>query len=196
MTNLLDTALAAYESRNAAMTKEIVDRAIETLPDAEGIAFRLLRARAYEFGGYPGGTNLSKAYADYRGLERWTPTVGSEPLVGAARVLFDQDGKANASEIQRLCLKAIGIDGHVHAKMILGLLHEKVLHEVESARKWYLSAYWGGLPWGLRYLARTHSKCGNRSRAVLLHALASATSPFLIMANGARGPFSEHVPSA
>lgn len=192
MSSLFDTALAAYESGDAEATKELVDGAIAQLPEAEGIALRVLRARAYEFGGYPDGIDLNKAYLEYRDLEEWTSSLGSEALVGAARVLFDQDGEKNKDEIMRLCLKAIGIDRHVHAKMILGLLSDKVLHDRRSARKWYFSAYLGGLPWGLRYFAKLHAKDGNFIRAYFSHALASVTSPFLVMLHGARGPFSEH----
>jgi hypothetical protein len=192
MSNILDAALAAYESGNEEDTEKLVNDAIARLPEAEGIVLRLLRARAYEFGGYPGGVDLSKAYVEYRAVEDWTPSIGSEALVGAARVLFDLDAEENKDEIMRLCVKAVRVDRHVHAKMLLGLLHDKILHDRKSARKWYFSAYMGGLPWGLRYCARLHTKDGNYIRAFFFHALTSITSPFLVMLNGAQGPFSEH----
>lgn len=191
--DIYDAAIEAYESGDAESAKRMIDQVIDRSPDSpEGISLRHIRARAYEFGGYPGGVDLDKAYLDYHHLEKCSSTVGSDALVGAARVLFDLDGAKNKEEIQRVCLKAISSDKNVYAKMLLGFLNEKVLMDSKVARKWYLSAYFGGLPWGLRYFADSHSKDGNKVRAAVCHALTSITSPFLVLIFGVRGVFSEH----
>ena len=185
--------MKAFEAGDSELTQALVDRAIEERPTSlDGISLRFLRGNAYEWGGYPGGINLDKAYADYKALEEWTPTLGSDVLVSAARVLFDIDGEKNKDEIRRLCRKAVDIDRHVHAKMLLGLLNQRILMNSKEARKWYLSAYFGGLPWGLRYYADSHKHDGNRAVASFAHLIATITSPFLVIFNGARGAFSQH----
>lgn len=191
----IEAALAAYEAGNDKATKELIEGGIGKLPEEEAVPLRLLRARVYEFGGYPEGIDLGKAYNEYRYLQQWTNVLGSEAIVGAARVLFDLSAERHREEINNLCHKAIDMDGHVHAKMLLGLLSEKVLNDRSAAKRWYLSAYFGGLPWGLRYLARLHAEEGSFVRASLLHMLTSITSPFLVLRYGVRGPFSEHVPT-
>lgn len=188
-----DRAMKAFEAGDAELTQALVDPVIERTPSSlDGVSLRFLRGNAYEWGGYPGGVDLHKAYADYKALEEWTPTLGSDVLVAAARVLFDIDKEKNKDEIQRLCLKAVNIDKHVHAKMLLGLLNQKVLMNSTEARKWYLSAYFGGLPWGLRYYADSHKHDGNSVIASLAHLIATLTSPFLVIFNGPRGAFSQH----
>jgi hypothetical protein len=188
-----DRAMKAFEAGDAESTQALVDPAIENTPSSlDGVSLRFLRGNAYEWGGYPGGVDLEKAYADYKALEEWTPTLGSDVLVAAARVLFDIDGTKNKDEIQRLCKKAINLDKHVHAKMLLGLLNQKVLMNSREARKWYLSAYFGGLPWGLRYYADSHKHEGRTVIASLAHLFATISSPFLVMLTGARGAFSQH----
>jgi len=192
MPNLLEDALAAYESGDAETTKKLVEDGISRLPESDSIALRLLRARIYEFGGYPEGADLEKAYREYHALERLTDGLDSEVLVGAARVLFDLDGDKNKGEISRLCQDAIELDGHAHAKMILGLLNEKVLKDRSNARKWYLAAYMSGLPWGALYLSRLHAADQRYFRASFLRMLMSATKRLLTFLVGKRGPLSEH----
>lgn len=43
-------------------------------------------------------------------------------------------------------MKAVALDGNVHGRMLLSLLHQKVLLDPRAARRWYLSAYRAGLP--------------------------------------------------
>lgn len=191
--SVYDRAMKAFEAGDVELTQALVDQAIEERPSSlDGVTLRFLRGNAYEWGGYPGGIDLDKAYADYKALEEWTPILGSDVLVSAARVLFDMDGQENKDEIERLCLKAVSIDQHVHAKMLLGLLNQKVLMNSKKARKWYLSAYRGGLPWGLRYYADSQKNDGNSVIASFAHLIATLTSPFLVIFNGARGAFSQH----
>lgn len=188
-----DRAMKAFEEGDELRTQALVDQAISESPSSlDGLALRFLRGNAYEWGGYPGGVDLRKAYEDYRALEQWTPALGSDVLVAAARVLFDIDGDENRKEIDRLCKKAVNIDGHVHAKMLLGLLNQKVLGDSGEARKCYLSAYFGGLPWGLRYFADSHKSDGNFLTASVAHLIATLTSPILVMRHGVRGAFSQH----
>lgn len=188
-----ERAMKAFEEGDEALTQALVDQVILEEPSSpDGLSLRFLRGNAYEWGGYPGGIDLQKAYADYKYLEQWTPTLGSDVLVAAARVLFDINGDKNKDEIDRLCKKAVGIDGHVHAKMLLGLLNQKVLLNSREARRWYLSAYFGGLPWGLRYFADSHKTDGNLLLASLAHLVATLTSPILVMRGGVRGAFSQH----
>jgi hypothetical protein len=188
-------AMRAWAAGDAELAKELVDRALEEDPTSvDGLSLRFLRANAYEWGGYPGGVDLHKAYLDYKALEEWTPSLGSEALVCAARVLFDIGGEDHREEIQRLCLKAVRIDEDVHAKMLLGLLNQRVIGRPSEARRWYLAAYRGGLPWGLRFYARSHKEEGHMILAFLAHVLASLTSPLLVFLKGARGPFTRHVP--
>lgn len=185
--------MKAFENGDVALTQELVDQEIKQAPSSlDGVSLRFLRGNAYEWGGYPGGVDLHKAYADYKALEEWTPNLGSDVLVSAARVLFDIDGEANKDEILRLCMKAVNLDNHVHAKMLLGLLNQKILRDSKAARRWYLSAYLGGLPWGLRYFADSHAYDGSKFIGSLAHLVATITSPFLVIANGARGAFSQH----
>lgn len=191
--DIYNNAIRAYKSGDDDSAKKMIDAAIEYAPESEdGLSLRFIRARAYEFGGYPGGIDSGKAYEDYKFLEEWTSLFESNALVGAARTLFDLDGNSNEIEIRRLCFRAIKIDNSVYAKMILGLLYDKVIKNNKSARRWYLSAYISGMPWGLRYFANSHAKSGNGLRAMAAHLVTSITSPFLVLFFGARGPFCEH----
>ncbi|HRP71436.1 MAG TPA: hypothetical protein PK743_02230 [Luteimonas sp.] len=187
-------AMEAFRRGDADLLQSLIDPVIEADSSSpESLGLRYLRGSAYEWGKYPGGADLNKALVDYRTLESWAPTIGSEVLVAAGRILFDMNERGNADEIERLCIRAIELDRSVHAKMLLGLLYEKVRMDSVSARKWYLSAYLGGLPWGLRYFARSHAKQGDRVRSMLAHIAATVTSPILVLMNGARGPFSDSV---
>ncbi len=187
-------AIEAYRSGDLVETKALIDAVVADSPSSpEGLALRFLRGNAYEWGGYPGGVNLEKAYTEYRGLEQWAKTLGSTVLVSAARVLFDIDGKIHRYEIEKLCLEAIAIDGHAHAKMLLGLLSEKVLGEPVQARRWYFAAYLSGLPWGLRYYADSHKRAGNLARSAFWHLVTTITSPILVLVGGPRGAFKDGI---
>lgn len=182
-------ALAAYD---AGERQPVVDLAFEAMAryprSPEAKALRLLLAQGYEFGDF-GEYALEEARDLYRGLA--DSSIGEpESLVGAARTLFRIDAQKNQDEIVRLCDRAIQRHDNVHAKMILGRLHERVRGEVEPARRMYLAAYRQGLPWGLRFLAQSYARQGFRLRAGILFLITSLTSPFLVMRHGVRGPFS------
>ena len=191
MESRYQAALAAYRTGDAERTRELADAVISDAPDSpEGLSLRLLRARAFEFGGYPDGIQLQKAYEDYRDLELRTDVAGSEVLLGAARVLFDIDAARNELEIERLCKAAIRQDGSAHGYMMLGFLNEKVRKNHCAARRNYMAAFARGLSWGARYAAKSHGLQEHKLKSVALHVVATLASPLLALVKGVRGPFS------
>ncbi|MCO5247034.1 MAG: hypothetical protein M9927_24985, partial [Anaerolineae bacterium] len=151
------------------------------------LSARYLRGRGMEEG-YFGAVDLDAAIDDYMVLAAQSDLFGSDGPLSLARALLLLDHDSNAEEIQKLCNLSIGMDGNVHAMMVLARLHElngkKIL-----AGEWYLAAYKKGLPWGMRYYARMHCSLGNAFRGAMAHVVASLTSPFLVLRNGVRSAF-------
>jgi len=185
----LHDAKQAYLLKDFVSAKKLLDQVIEGASDsAEEFGARYLRARGYEDGHFAGGIDLEKAYADYAVLAKAPEIAGSEGLVGRARILYEWDAVANQSEIMTLCDEAAKL-GNVKAMMIMGQLNEQVFFDDETARRWYMRAFKSGLPWGMRYIARSYARNGCAIRAFFAHLAASLASPFLTLRFGVRSPF-------
>ena len=131
---------------------------------------------------------MQKAYEDFLIVKEHADQYGSDGLLGCARVLFELDGEKNLNQIISLCKKAIERDSNVKAMMLLGRVNERIIKDGKTARCWYLRAYRRGLPWGMRFFARSHANDGNYIRSIFGHLVATITSPFLVMVHGVRSP--------
>jgi hypothetical protein len=80
------------------------------------------RAIGYEIRGFrdPESGDLMAAYRDYVALERYASEVGSDVLLGAARILMKWGDPGSAQEIERLCHKAFDVFPSGQAKCLLG----------------------------------------------------------------------------
>lgn len=186
----LSNARRAYVSGDFARAKTLLDEVIGEAKDSPyGVAARYLRARGYEDGAFSGQPDLQKAYEDFLVVKSHLNECGSNGSLGCARILYRQDAIANKKEIFALCMEAIDRDSNVKAMMLLGSVYENAEKDGRSARKWYLKAFRCGLPWGMRFFARSHAREGNYVRAALAHALATISSPFLVLVFGARSAF-------
>ncbi len=177
------TALSeeAYRAKDFERAKPLLDEIIDQVPETpEGLGSRHLRAMAYEFGNMPGGVDLDKALEDYKFLADKSEALGSDGLVGCARVLCELDMAHNFEKVKQSCLRAIEIDGDVRAKMLLGYMYAEARQDLKTARKWFLSAFKDGSYWGMKYFAATHLKEGNFIRGAAFHAIAfmSSVLPF------------------
>lgn len=170
--------------------KQILDNLIEEDSEgAYGLVARQLRARGYEDGRFSGGINNDLAYADFSFLAERAHLLGSDGLVGKARLLFEGNHQENKENAVTFLHKAIEIDSNVKAMMMLGLIYDEWFEDSKTAGQWYLRAYKKGLPWGLRYYAKLQAKNGRKVRSLLAHLIASLTSPILVAINGVRSPF-------
>lgn len=186
----LDIASSAYVSGDFAKAKALLDELINESPHSPcGIGARYLRARGFEDGVFSAEPDLQKAYDDFAVVRGHADQYGSDGTLGCARVLFEMDGISNRDDIISLCAEAIAQDSNVKAMMLLGNVYQDVLKDGKSARRWYLNAFRRGLPWGMRFFARSHASDGNAVRAALAHAVATVASPFLVLRNGVRSPF-------
>lgn len=186
----LEIAKSAYVSGDFVRAKAFLDGVIEEAPDSPyGVGARYLRGRGYEDGVFSSEPELQKALEDFQIVKEHADEYGSDGLLGCARVLFELDAEKHADEVISYCEEAIKRDSNVKALMLLGKVYESVMRDGRTARQWYLKAYFRGLPWGMRYFARSHAKDGNVFRSVLGHSLATLSSPFLLLIHGARSPF-------
>lgn len=184
-----DIAGSAYVSGDFAKAKALFDELINESPHSlYGIGARYLRARGFEDGIFSAEPDLQKAYDDFALVREHADEYGSDGTLGCARVLFEMDRISNRDDIISLCSEAIAQDSNVKAMMLLGNVYQDVLKDGKSARRWYLNAFWRGLPWGMRFFARSHANDGNVVRAALAHAVATVASPFLVLRYGVRWP--------
>lgn len=186
----ISLAKCAYASKDFDRAKILLDRIVSETPGTmEEKAARYLRARGYEDGNFTCGTNLDEAYEDYVSLSESKGILGSLAMTGCARVLYSKGARENVREILDRCHEAQSLHSNPKAMMLLGLVHEEIIHDSASAKKWYLMAYKAGLPWGLRYYAGVQLKEKKYIRAFLAHVLVFVTSPILVLIYGIRSPF-------
>lgn len=180
----------AYVSGDFVKAKIYLDGIIDEAPTSPyGIGARYLRARGFEDGFFSNKPEFKMAYEDFLIVKEHSDRFGSDGALGCARVLYEIDAKENKNRIISLCLEAIKQDKNVKAMMLLGRAYDEIFLDGEAARKWYLKAFCRGLPWGMRFYARSHANAENHIRAAIGHGLATVSSPFLVFANGARSPF-------
>lgn len=185
----LEIAKSAYVSGDFVRAKTFLDGVIEEAPDSPyGVGARYLRGRGYEDGVFSDKPELQNAYEDFLVVKEHADRYGSDGFLGCARVLFEIDSEKYKDQIISQCEEAIRRDSNVKAMMLLGKIYEGVMRDGRTARRWYLKAYLHGLPWGMRFFARSHANDGNFVRSVLGHFLATLTSPFLVLIHGARSP--------
>lgn len=185
----LEIAKNAYVSGDFENAKMLLDKIVEEESDSPyGLGARYLRARGLEDGVFQEEQNLSKAYDDFLVLKDRAEEFGSAGIVGCARILFQFGASENRDRILALCVEAIARDSNAKAMMLLGCLNEQVTEDAKSARRWYLRAFMRGLPWGMRFFARSHSKDGNPVRAAMAHVMATVASPILVLFHGVRSP--------
>ncbi|WP_340650113.1 hypothetical protein [Pseudoxanthomonas winnipegensis] len=185
-----NSAKSAYVAGDFAKAKILLDNVIEESESSPfGVGARYLRGRGYEDGAFSDKPDLLRAYEDFEIVKAHAVDYGSDGLLGCARVLFELDARGNFREIVELCEKAVSLDSNVKAMMLLGRIYDQVVGNGGIARRWYLRAYLQGLPWGMRYFARSHARDGNAFRSIFAHAFATLTSPVLVLLYGARSPF-------
>jgi hypothetical protein len=180
----------AYASRNFERALALLNEIIEITPEsADGLGSRDLRAMAYECGNVPSGIDHKKALSDYRYLADRSHLVGSVGLVGCARILCQQNPKTNLDEARQLCLRAVEIDGDVRAKMLLGYMCADVTSDFKGARKWFISAFRGGSPWGLRYAAATFWRERKVAQAIVMSTTAKIAWHVLSSKRSSKSPY-------
>jgi tetratricopeptide (TPR) repeat protein len=171
--------------------KAILDRVVMLSPDsAEGVSARYLRARGYEDGIFSNDCELERAFEDYFILTQGTSELElvSDAFVGLARIMLKQ-GTATSEEIIAACNSAISIDSNVHALMLIGVTCEGQGDGGDEARKWFLKAWFKGLPWGGRFYANSHIKNRNYIRGYFFHFLSTFFSIILVVIFGFKDPF-------
>lgn len=186
--DMYEKAKSAYLALDFERAKLVLDEIIDLAPNSgEGVAARLLRARGYEDGHFDGGIDLDLAYADYFFLSNGLKA--SSGMLGCARVLYEKGSESNKEKIIELCRSAIELDANVKAMMLMGLAYEQLFKNENEARHWYLMAFRSGLPWGLKFFARSHKRSKNFVRAAIAYMLAFLVTPLLDLRRGARSPF-------
>lgn len=187
---LVSASEEAYRARDFERAIVLLGEIIANSPQSpEGLGSRHLRAMAYEVGNAPGGVNLNEALNDYRVLAERVDVVGNVGLIGAARVLCELDLEGSVEEIRRLCLRAIDVEAAPAARMLLGYVASEVNRDQKEARKWFLSAFMKGSPWGMRYFAAAHCKERNFVRGALFHIVSAMTWPVLSLLKKTSTPY-------
>jgi TPR repeat protein len=187
---LVSASEEAYRARDFGRAIVLLGEIVSSSPHSpEGLASRHLRAMAYEVGNAPGGVNLNEALQDYRELAERVDVVGSVGLIGAARVLCELDLEGSVKEIERLCSRAIELESAPAARMLLGYVASEVHRDQAEARKWFLSAFMKGSPWGMRYFAAAHWKDRNFLRGAFFHIVSAMAWPVLSLLRTTSTPY-------
>lgn len=172
-----------------ARLKELMDREISNFPDSpSGMFARYLRARSYE-DGVLGEKNIDAAMEDYLFIMNHGGGLKSEGVVGYARLLCYKDECANAAKALSMCVEAVRIDSNVRAMMFAGYLCDHVMHDLDAAAEWYLRAFKGKLPWGLRFYASLQFRRKKYIASILAHIVATIVGPFFVFRYGKKDPF-------
>ena len=191
-----DLAIALFKDGKTKDAALVIDRVIEAAPlSEEALHLRLIKARAIEYGEWPNGPDQKRAHHEYSLLEPWVEVLREDGLnvyLGAARTLYRLDRTTNASEIERLLRAALDSGENPHVRMLYGLLNETTLLDDRAARKHFLKAFRMGLPWGLRYYARSHISARHFIRGILGHIACTILSPLMIIVFGAKGVLHEN----
>jgi hypothetical protein len=189
LSECMELARSTYVAGDFQRSKCLLDAIIDEAGDtAYCVGARYLRARGYEDGAFSIGPDLQKAYSDFMVVKEHAKEYGSDGLLGCARVLFEMDCSKHKNEIMYLCSEAIAQDSNVKAMMLLGRTYEIVLGDGPRARACYLRAFFRGMPWGMRFFARSQSSDGHYVRAMASHLLATITAPILVLFKGVRSP--------
>ncbi len=169
--------------------KEAIDREVHDYPESpSGIFARYLRARSYEEGVLV-KQDVDAAMKDYLFIMDHGAKLRSEGMVGYARLLHWKDKSGNAERALALCTEAIRLDSNVRAMMFMGYIFEHTMQDFESAARWYLRAFKGKLPWGLRFYASVQFKRKKFISALFSHAAATFVGPLMVVRYGKRGAF-------
>ena len=157
-----------------------------SFPDPTGM--RYIYARLEEEGAF-GGNNTMAALNAFSDLSSEEGAFQSEGLIGRARMLYRLNEKENADEVLDLCERAIAVDGNVKAMIIMGHVLQNTKNDLSSANRWYLRAFFNGMPWGLRFYASSQAKRRRFLLSSFAHLIAAVTSPVLFIFFGKRDPY-------
>ncbi|WP_395116227.1 hypothetical protein ACFCQI_09935 [Rhodanobacter sp. FW102-FHT14D06] len=169
--------------------KKLLDRSKSdpsSFPSATGM--RYIYARLEEEGAF-GGNNNPVALSAFSELSSEEGEFQSEGLIGRARMLYRLSERENANEVLDLCERAVSVDGNAKAMMIMGHVLQNTKNDFSAANRWYLRAFFSGMPWGLRFYASSQAKQRRFFLSSLAHLIAAITSPILLVFFDERGPY-------
>jgi hypothetical protein len=184
----LKRASSLYVAGDGESAKKLLDQLVMSDDATISLAAAHMRARGNEDGFFDGRPNLQQALTDFRALEEGGGLFSGEGRLGRARILYRMDGAKHREEVLALCASVREGQPGVKARMLAGLVYMDA-GEHRRARELFLSAFFEGLPWGLRFYARSHAKERHWFRAALAHCLATVVSPFLVLKFGTRSAF-------
>lgn len=181
--SVLFMATSAYGRGEYDAAKVLLDKVIEFSPNSpEGAGALYLRARGFEDGNF-GMVDLDSALSDFSSLRANENYRLSDAVLGIARVLYAKNADANVQEVINLYKTEIQRANCTEAMVMLGSVYDNYFHDYRLARKYYLMAFNGCNPWGLRHYARLSIKNGKFSQGLALHVFTTIISPFLVLFN-------------
>jgi len=121
------------------------------------------------------GEKLAKALNYYMKIISYDSASCGAISLAIARVLFKIGDPTLAEEAIERCEDSLAIRESAQAHMLLGSIQEYWLDESELARNHFIRAYRLGMPWGLRFYARSLIRSRKYVIGTLAHLRASVS---------------------
>lgn len=135
------------------------------------------------------GVDLAQALANYMRLSKCDGRAGSIGHLGVARVLFKGEHRELVDAAIGHCEKSLSISENAHARLLLGAINEYWLELHPVARYHFLAAFKQGMPWGLRFYARSLVRSGRLVAGAIVHVAATLIGPLYLLRAATRSPF-------